>query len=219
MAKNIILAVFFLCSCAANKELAHPEKTLKRFARYIKTKEYKRAYVLMSKEYRARYSQKDFIDAIKNNRERTKDYVEQLERKTKSEVVATYDFEDRRRIVLALESNDWKIKSDPIDFYVQDTPLNALQSFIRAIENKRVDMVIRFVPKRWVKNMTPDKIKLLWDGARAKDTERMINELKLVVKKNRHIKVREDRAELSYGDGKTIKFIREDHLWKIEDPD
>jgi hypothetical protein len=49
-------------------------------------------------------------------------------------------------LVLVLEGDTWRVDAAAIDLYSQRTPRQALVGFLRAIERKRYDVVLRFVP-------------------------------------------------------------------------
>jgi hypothetical protein len=49
-------------------------------------------------------------------------------------------------LVLVLEGDTWRVDAAAIDLYSQRTPRQALVGFLRAVERKRYDVVLRFVP-------------------------------------------------------------------------
>ncbi len=58
----------------------------------------------------------------------------------------------------------WRISGDPLDFYPQDTPEHALRSFVRAVEARRYDVLVRFTPERYRAQVTPELLRQRWEG-------------------------------------------------------
>jgi hypothetical protein len=142
----------------------------------------------------------------------------------KVEVSAKFVYDDLRdELPLVLENGSWKIASDPLEFYPQDTPSHALRSFVRAVELKRYDVLLRFVPNQWRAEMTEAKIREQFEptqpGQEAKRDEVAQMIRLLGANLDNPIDQEGDKARMPYGDRYEVKFIREDGVWKIKDPD
>ena len=135
--------------------------------------------------------------------------------KTRIQAMVRYD--NGESLKLEVEKGRWKIASDPTDFYSQKTPEDALRSFVRAIERKRYDIVLRFVPAKWADAMTVGKLKKQWEGGKQKEVKAMIKLLKENLKAPIHRSG--DRATMPYGEKSEVRFVLEEGVWKIEDPD
>src|SRR5207244_1082653 len=131
------------------------------------------------------------------------------------------------RIVLIQErgaGGEWRVDGRPFDIWSQATPRAALRTFLRAIERRRFDIVAGLVPNRYRAGITPDKLRDYWEGAgsdgdrtRRDDNQKLLRRLRASIKAP-IIEVG-DEARMPYADSAEVVFVREDGVWKIEDPD
>ena len=195
-----------------------PEEVLRAYAQAVRGAKYARAYELMAESYRKNHPKADFIKALEQNPKEAKRTAEQASSKVqKVEIQAIYQLGNGEALELVVEKGKWRISGDPIDFYSQRTPRLALRSFVRAIRGRRYEVVLRFVPAKWAKAMTIEKLKKLWEGEKRAEVEEMLKQLEASIKAP--IQMRGDRAEMPYGTDKKVTFVKEDGRWKIEDPD
>ncbi|MBW2732163.1 MAG: hypothetical protein JRH20_07195 [Deltaproteobacteria bacterium] len=82
---------------------------------------------------------------------------------------------------------------------------------------RRYDIMLRFVPSQWAAAMTVKKLKKLWEGEKRAEVEVLVKELDANLKAA--IKIAGNRASMAYGDHKSVRFLKEEGAWKIEDPD
>lgn len=195
-----------------------PEDVLRAYAEAVSARDYDRAYRLMSDAFRKRYDRKEFVRLLQENPDEIEGTMKQLRQRAASvQVEARVEYGESENLKLVVEDGTWKIASDPLDFYGQRTPAEALRSFVRALERKRYDIVLRFVPSKWADAMTVDKLRQEWEGNKRDEVGTLIKNLKA----NLHAPIHEsgDTASMPYGDKYEVRFVREDGLWKIEDPD
>ncbi|PID38332.1 MAG: hypothetical protein CSA24_00905 [Deltaproteobacteria bacterium] len=195
-----------------------PDEVLKAYAKALKGGDYGKAHRLMSKEMQKRYPRAAFIKLLKASPKEVARLVAQAEDKSaKVEIQAVVALSEGDTLALKVEDGKWRLAADPIDFYSQRTPREALRSFIRAIERRRYEVVLRFVPSKWAAAMTKAKIQAMWEGEKRGEVELLLKELK----KNADapIQVSGNTATMPYGVDKRVSFVREDGLWKVEDPD
>jgi hypothetical protein len=171
----------------------------------------------MSDRYRKEHTKDEFVRMLRESPRDVKETAQRLRADQRQvDVRATYVFGDLHdQMQLVEEDGVWRIDSNPLDFYPQDTPRNALRSFVRAIENKRWDVLVRFVPKAY--GMTAEQIQKEFEGERAREIEELVQKLHGAVDTDGAIQVEGDEAHLSYGDRAEIVFKREDGSWKIDD--
>ncbi len=124
---------------------------------------------------------------------------------------------DGDQLTLVLVDGKWRIHGNVVDFYDQSTPRAALRSFVRAMERRRYDVVMRFVPKADREGMSPEQMREAWEGESREEIERLIADLRANL--DEPIELVGDRATMSYGDGAAVQFVREEGVWRIEDPD
>ena len=195
-----------------------PERVLKMYVGALKAGQYDRAYDLTSLSFRKRHSRKEFKRLLNENKSGLKESLRLLKGgpvKTRIQAVVRYGTSESMQ--LEVEQGRWKIASDPTDFYSQKTPEVALRSFVRAIERKRYNIVLRFVPARWADSMTVGKLKKQWEGGKHKEVAAMIKLLKENFKAPIHRSG--DKATMPYGEKSEVLFVLEEGIWKIEDPD
>ncbi|MCA9665410.1 MAG: hypothetical protein KC503_07475 [Myxococcales bacterium] len=195
-----------------------PNAVLERYAKAVKAGDFDAAYELMSLTFRKRYNRKDFAKMLRENPREVKLSVEQLHGKTSEvKIKAQLDYGDGDKLEMVVEKGNWKIATNPIDFYSQRTPAQALRSFVRAIERRRYDIVLRFVPEKWQETMTIEKLRKQWEGDKREEVVRLLKNLKANL--NAPIRVSGNSARMPYGDKHEVRFVRESGVWKIEDPD
>ena len=127
---------------------------------------------------------------------------------------------DGQELDLVLENGAWKVDSTAIDLYGQDTPRHAVQGFVRALERKRYDVILRYVPDGHKEGIDGPKLKDAWEGHDKDEMEQVLASLKQALAGGTGAKIEEtgDHATLPYGAG-TMQLLREHGLWKIEDFD
>jgi hypothetical protein len=195
-----------------------PEPVLQQYARALDAGRFDDAYALMSLEFRKRYDRAEFVRMLKERPEELQQITAQLHaRPARVHVSAQVGYGDGEAMTLAVEGGQWRIASDVLAFYGQSSPAEALRSFVRAIERRRYDVVLRFVPKRWATAMTVDKLRAQWEGGKRAELRRLHKNLKASL--GALIEQSGDAATMPYGENFKVVFVREDGVWKIEDPD
>jgi hypothetical protein len=133
------------------------------------------------------------------------------------EVSAEFEYGLGDRMLLVQEDGEWRISSNPLAFYDQSSPRNALRSFLRAYRLERWDVMLRFVPNQYREKMDAAKMKDQFTGASREQMETMINMLEANV--DEAIVERGNDARMSYGDRFNVQFVKEDGAWKLKDLD
>lgn len=208
-----------LVACRSNSPSASdPAAVLREYAGALERGRYDEAYELMSLEYRKRYTRAEFERALKERPDELKQMLAQLrERPRQVDVSAQVGYGEGDALKLSVERGAWRIDSDPLEFYGQRTPGEALRSFVRAIERRRYDVVLRFVPAKWAEAMTAEKLRAQWEGDKKAELERLLKNLKANL--GAPIEEDGDNATMPYGENFKVAFVREDGVWKIADPD
>jgi hypothetical protein len=185
----------------------------------LRAGDFGRAYELMSERYKKEHTRDDFIRMMKDSPQEVRETAARLSSSERRvEVAARFVYDDLHdELQLVEEGGQWRIAGDPLDFYPQDTPAHALRSFVRAVELKRYDVVLHFVPNKWREEMTPEKLKDQFEGERREEVGQMMR--LLIANLDNPIEQQGDEARMPYGDRFEVKFLREEGLWKIADPD
>lgn len=196
-----------------------PAATLEAYGDALEGGDYERAYEMMSEEFRARHSQDDFVRMMKESPREVEETAARLggsPREVEITADLRYGLGDRLRLVL--EDGQWRIASNPIAYYAQSTPREALRSFVRAYELERWDVLLRFVPNEYRERMTVETVREQFQGPRKDAIATMMNILQANLDEP-ITEVRGNEARMPYGEKYEVQFVREDGLWKIKDLD
>jgi hypothetical protein len=191
---------------------------LRSYARALEEGRADDAYRLLSDEARAGVSLEAFRRMVKDDPESMAEIGRSLERPTAAAVVtATITSPSGQDLHLVLDRGRWKVDAATIDLYAQDTPRRAIAGFVRALERKRYDVVVRYVPEAHRTGLDAGKLKAAWEGTEKDEIQELVVALKQALP-GAPIEETGDRATMAYGSG-SIQLVREHGLWKIEDFD
>jgi hypothetical protein len=211
-----LLTLGVLHGCAGSGA-SSPEGALTRFSQAVRQERYGAAYAMLSDDYRNRVSRREFERHLRENPAEAQRLAAQLgDLDGPIEVTARVDY-DEGELQLVRQGKGWHIVGNVVDFYDQSTPRAAIRSFVRAMENRRYDVVMRFVPNADREGMTIEGMRQAWEGEGREEIERLLANLR--VNLDNPIEVVGDRATMSYGERFSMQLVREDGVWKVEDPD
>ncbi len=212
------LGLLLLAGCPTRSpSTAGPQDIVAAYARAIEAGEFEQAYGMMSLDYRKQFDQKSFIRTLRRNPAEMKFILRQLRNKARQvTIAASLEIGANEQLQLINEEGRWRIATDPLDFYPQQSPAQALRSFVRAIENKRYDIVLRFVPSQRAETLTVELLKKYFEGEEQEEARTLVRGLKANL--NAPIHKTGDVATMPYGERDVVKFVREDGLWKVENP-
>jgi len=203
-----------------------PSDTLASFGAAVEKKDYQAAYALMSPAYRKAVSLADFRAAIDRGGAEVTALAHRLRgsppaRPMRVEVDIGDDADVAAglgdKVTLVLDQDQWRVDTPPFDIYSQATPRATLRTFLRAITRGRFDVAVRLVPNRYRAGVTPEKLRAYWEGERKDENGKLLQRLRAAILSP--IVELGDEARMPYGDNSEVVFVREDGLWKIEDPD
>ena len=216
---RVAVAGAFLAMTACGPGRAEdPSAVLRTYSHALDEGRAEDAYRMLSEDARRGISLEAFKRMMKDNPEEVREIAKSLARPTSAPLVtATVTSATGQELSLVLEHGSWKVEATAIDLYAQDTPRHAIQGFVRAVERKRYDVVLKFVPDTHREGLDPTKLKAAWEGHDKDDIDTVVSALKQVLP-NATIEETGDRATLAYGAG-TMQLVRERGLWKIEDFD
>ena len=209
------LAVAPVAACGGNRG---PSQTLDRYGTALKNRDFSTAYDLMSSSFRGKVSREDYVRMMRDNQREVAETADRLRGKKGSlEVSAEFEYGLGDKMLLVQEGGRWRIAANPLGFYDQSTPRNALRSFLRAYRLERWDVMLRFVPNTYREKMDIPKMKAQFIGPSREQMENLINTLEANV--DEPIIERGNDARMSYGDRFTVAFMKEDGAWKLKDLD
>jgi hypothetical protein len=215
----VLLAMASIPCIACGPQHANdPASVLHAYARALEDGRADDAYAALSDEARRGISIDAFRRMVKDDPDGVREIAKALERPTAAPVVtATVTSPSGQELNLVLEDGKWRIDASTIDLYAQDTPRHAIQGFIRAIEHKRYDMVMRYVPDTHKEGLDSAKLQSAWEGHEKQEIEQVVAGLKQALPAAT-IEETGERATMPYGAG-AMQLVKEHGLWKIENFD
>jgi hypothetical protein len=217
--RSVLPGVLAVASVACGPQHANdPSSVLHAYARALEDGRADDAYAVLSDEARRGISLEAFRRMVKDDPDGVREIAKALERPTAAPVVtATVTSPSGQELNLVLEDGKWRIDASTIDLYAQDTPRHAIQGFIRAIEHKRYDMVMRYVPETHKEGLDATKLQSAWEGHEKQEIEQVVGGLKQALP-SATIEETGERATMPYGAG-AMQLVKEHGLWKIENFD
>lgn len=221
MKRALSLVVLLLAAATVGcggKTAEDPHSVLRNYSRALDEGRSEDAYRMLSEEARRGISLEAFRRMVKDNPEEVREIAKALARPTNAPVVtATVTSASGQELQLVLENGKWKVEATAIDLYAQDTPRHAIQGFVRAVERKRYDVVLKYVPDGHKEGLDAAKLKGAWEGHDKEEIDQVVAGVKQALP-SAAIEETGDRATMAYSQG-TMQLVRERGLWKIEDFD
>jgi hypothetical protein len=216
-ASLIALALASTEACHGSHEPATPHEALQLYARALEQGRARDAYALLTDGAQKSMPFETFERMVKENPEDVKAVTAAMLRPSgAAQVTATVTAPDGQALLLRLEGGRWRIDRSAIDLYAQDTPEAALSTFVRAFENKRYDVLLRFVPDTKREGLDREKLRVAFEGEQREEVQRITQAIKAALP-TATIERLDDRATMSYGAGGTVELLREHGVWKIEE--
>lgn len=216
-AAAVVIVAAGLAACE-RREAEDPHSVLRAYARALEEGRADEAYRMLSEEARRGTSLEAFRRMVKDSPQDVHEIARSLSRPTAVPVVtATVTTATGQPLELVLENGKWRVEATAIDLYAQDTPRRAIQGFVRAVERKRYDVVLKYVPDAHREGLDAAKLKSAWEGYDKDEIEQVVAGLKQALPAAT-IEETGDRATMAYSQG-TMQLVRERGLWKIEDFD
>jgi hypothetical protein len=204
--------------CASFHAGDDPQATLHAYARALDHGQADEAYGYLSDDARRGVSLEAFRRTVKDDPEGVAEVGRALERSASpAAVTATVTTAGGQELHLVLEKGQWRVDASTIDLYAQDTPRHAIAGFVRAIERRRYDLVMRYVPEAHATGLDAAKLRAAWEGHDKDEIAQVVAALKHTLPAGT-IEETGDHAAMQYGSG-AIQLLREHGLWKIENFD
>jgi hypothetical protein len=204
--------------CASRSALRSPETAVEAFAEALEAQDYHEAYRMLSAEYRAEITEDELRSRLERNPAERDELVALMARPAaETEITAEVPYGDGEVLHLRFEGGRWRLVGNVFDFYDQSTPRAAIRSFIRAIERRRYDVVLRFVPNADREGMTAERLRASFEGESREEIARLLENLRASIESP--ITQSGDHATMPYGERFTVELLFEDGVWKIQDPE
>jgi hypothetical protein len=195
-----------------------PGGVLHAYARALDEGRAEDAYRMLSEEAKRGMSLEAFRHMVRESRDDVREVSQALSRPTSPPLVtATLTTPSGQEIELVLENGAWKVDATAIDLYAQDTPRHTVMGFVRALERKRYDVLLRYVPDAHKEGLDAAKLRAAWEGHDKEEMDQVLAALRQALP-GAAIEEVGDSAQMPYGPG-VMRFVREHGVWKIEDFD
>ena len=194
-----------------------PADTLDAYLRVLEADDANAAYALMGAEYRSRIDEGTFTARFEAARARGLERLRgaQAAGWPELERTASLDHGGDRPVSLALVDGRWVLVGGVLEFYPRGTPRETLRSFVRALEGRRYDVLVRFAPSGLQADLDAARLKAHVEAEWA-DVAALLE--RLAPHLEDPISVSGDRAVLRY-DGLEFEMVHEADGWRVEDPD
>ena len=120
-------------------------------------------------------------------------------------------------VPLVLEGGRWRIDGPVYEPWGQATPRAAVRTFIRALDARRYDIVLRLVPDRYRAGLSVDRLRAFWEGDHREEHQALLGRVRAAA--GGPLTETGDEARLSVAPDRVVRLVREAGQWKIEDPD
>ena len=195
-----------------------PAATAAAFGGALARGDFKAAYALTSADYQKRTPYEAFAAGLATDPAAVKALgdrlgVEAARLPPRAELTLSLG----ETMPLVVEGGRWRVDGPGFEPWGQGTPRAALRTFIRALEQRRYDVVLRLVPNRYRGGLSADKLQQYWEQERKDDHAALLARLRAAAAAP--IVESGDEAHMPIGPNREVRFVREDGRWKIEDPE
>jgi hypothetical protein len=212
-----LAASWIALGCGAGRQDTGPAEVLHAYAQALQEGRLRDAYDLLSDEAKKGMPFEAFQTMAQENREEVQELSAALRRPmSPPRVTAVIGTPDGEELLLVYEAGAWRVDGSAIDLYDQTSPRASVVSFIRAVENRRYDILMRFVPDDKREGLDPEKLRAAFEGEQQEEVQRLSEALRAALPTAELERVG-DRATLGYGAGGTVQLVREHGVWKIEE--
>ena len=207
-----------LVACASSGHAASPEAVLSAYGHAVQRGQLAQAYAMLSEDAKKSIPYEQFKRMLQENPEQAEELIRSLDRPQAgpARVTAKVTGADGQALILVYENGAWRVDGTAIDLYSQASPEAAAAAFVRAVENKRYDILLRYVPDAERDGLSEATLRAAWEGEQKADMARLIEALKAALPTAR-FEVVGERATFAYGAGGTLELVREHGAWKVEE--
>ncbi len=215
-----LIAASLACAPGCGGRAQSPRSALEAYANALAEGRADDAYALLSKDARTRVSKEEFRGIVARNKQEAYELGKSLARESSDPyVTAVVPLKNGDKLLMVYEDGVWRVDASALDFYSQATPKQAIAGFVRAFENRRWDVLLRYTPDAHKEGLTPERLAEAWDPQKpeGKAIDRNVQQIKQVLETAK-IEETGDRATMSLGPGGgLVMLVREHGLWKVED--
>lgn len=211
------MIVLVSLGCGGAMDDRTPEATVASLASALERRDVEGAYRLMSTRYREQVSLDAFRALVLDAAEIDHTVTRLRARDGEAEEEASVTYGEHETLRLRREGDSWRVASDVIDWYAQRTPRQAVRSFVRAIEARRWDVLLRLLPEVDREAMTEDRLREMLAGEGEEALDHLAAGMRSAL--DADIEEHGDHATLPYGERFRVELVREGEVWCVADPD
>lgn len=216
--RRLVLALsVLLAACGEAQGDRTPEATVASLASALEHRDVEGAYRLMSRRYREQVTLDEFRALFSDQTEIAHTATRLRARDGDAEEEATVTYGAHEQLLLRREGDTWRVVTDVIDWYSQRTPRQAVRSFVRAIEARRWDVLLRLLPEADREGMTEDRLREMLAGEGEEALDHLAAGMRDAL--DGDIEEHGDNATLPYGERFRVELVREGDVWCVADPD
>ncbi len=196
-----------------------PKATLRAYGDAIAEGRADEAYAMLSDDAKRSITPEAFRKLVKDNRKEALELGRSLAKDSGDPyVTAVVPLKNGDAVTMVYEDGKWRVEGQALDFYSQATPRQAIVGFIRAWDNKRFDVLLRYTPDAHKEGLTADRLASAWAPGKEEHTQ-LQNKVETIKQGLTTAQIEEtgDRATMAVGSSMTVMFVREKGAWKIED--
>ena len=119
-------------------------------------------------------------------------------------------------VLLTKRDGNYKIYASSLNLYSQLSPELALSAFVRAVRNRRLDVLMRLAPESKRRQLSEESLAKMLDGETLDSMLRLVRGIELALPSNR-LKIDIHSASLDLGAGAQVTLVLENGVWKVED--
>lgn len=195
-----------------------PRETLHALAEALRRGDAPAAHALMSRRFRERVPLVELERILREQPDEARATADALERPLAIEEEARARLPGGEQVVIERVDGVWRVVTDVADYYARGTPRDTVRSFVRALENRRYDVVLALLPRAERERLREDDLRAQWEGPGREEIERLVAALRAALETS-PVEESGERAVLPYGDRFRVVLVREDGSWCIEDPE
>lgn len=215
MKRAVVALLLSALACAHKPE--GPAATLQDLGAALARGDLRAAYALTSADFQKRTPYEAFAAGLGTNGADTRALGKRIgEQAARVPPRVDIQLAQGEPLSLVLEDGRWRVDGPLPEPWGQRTPRAALRTFVRALGERRYDIVLRLVPRRHRVDLTTDKLRQYWESHQ-EETRALLARLQAAL--NAPIVETGDEAHMPYGPEQEVVFLREDGIWRIEDPD
>ena len=118
------------------------------------------------------------------------------------------------RVPLLFQAGQWRVDGPVYEAWGQETPRAAIRTFVRALEARRYDVLLRLLPDRLRGGMTAERLRKFWEESDADAHRHLLSKVRAAAAAP--LVESGDEAHVPLADGGEIRLVRESGSWKIE---